>query len=112
MQGGRNSQRCRRLARNVAATRSPCAALSSTDLLSSSPDRGTPLGALDDLGDALRVERGIAGQSLHERLAVTFAEPIEQLATYERPAQGGRNSGRKMMTRSAGSPPSRLTVEF
>ncbi len=52
MQGGQNSQRCRGLARNIAATRSPCAALSS----------------------------GIAGQSLHERLAVTFAEPIEQLA--------------------------------
>ena len=81
MQGGRNSQRCRGLARNIAATRSRCAAPSSADLLSSSPNRGTLLGALDDPGNALRVERGIAGQSLHERLAVTFAEPIEQLAT-------------------------------
>ena len=81
--------------RNIAATLSPCAALSSADLLSSSPDRGTPLGARDDFGDALRIERGIADQSLHERLAVTFAEPIEQLATYERPPGAAGIRGEK-----------------
>ena len=44
--------------------------------------RHTPSVRSTDPRNALRVERGIAGQSLHERLAVTFAEPIEQLATY------------------------------
>ncbi len=37
-----------------------------------------PVGALDDLGDDIRGERGIAGQLLHQRLAVAFAEPIER----------------------------------
>ena len=36
------------------------------------------VGALDDLRDDIGGERGIAGQLLHQRLAVAFAEPIER----------------------------------
>src|SRR3977135_1534190 len=50
MQRGRSSRRCHGLARDIAATWPPCAALSSTDVLSPSPNRGAPLGTLDDRG--------------------------------------------------------------
>jgi hypothetical protein len=36
-----------------------------------------PIGALNDLTDDLGGERRIAGQLVHQRLAVAFAEPIE-----------------------------------
>ena len=49
-----------------------------------------PVGALDDLGDDLGGERGIAGQLLHQRLAVAFAEPIERQARDVGAAAPGR----------------------
>ena len=39
-----------------------------------------PVGALDNLRDDLGGEPGIAGQSMHQRLAVALAEPIERQA--------------------------------
>ena len=49
-----------------------------------------PVGALDDLRDDIGGERGIAGQSLHQRLAVAFAEPIERQARDVGAAAPGR----------------------
>ena len=37
-----------------------------------------PVGALNDLTDDLGGERRIAGQLVHQRLAIAFAEPIER----------------------------------
>ena len=56
-----------------------------------------PVGALDDLRDHLSSKRGIAGQSMHQRLAGAFAEPIERQTRDDgpgRPKAAGIPDGR------------------
>jgi len=88
---------------NTAATRSACAALSSTALVSSSTKSGTP---------SLRatISATISGVSavLPARLCTSVSPSRSpsrlsaKLVTWERPPQDGWNSGRKVITSSTG----------
>ena len=87
----------------TAATRSPCATLSSTAFVNSSTNSGTP-SVRSTISATISAVIPALPISLHQRLSVASAEPIEhQTHDVERPAQGGRNSGRKVITSNTGS---------